>query len=664
MLHVVRSGVLILSAAIAASAQSHTGIVEGDYSGRYRCDNVWHPARLHIMDDGGGNMRADFTFLDRSPIESFRLWGKYSATGVVRLRPVAAQRAWPQFTMSGTFDAAAHKFAGRITSGTCTEFEFEPWAARSNNTPGGQPGLPGAAPPAPKQPPANPREALTTLPACDLVTHQEMEAVLGLKLREPRGATYTGEQAKQFKNTRRLSSCQFQEAGTQSPKTIFLSVTSHIAANPNEVMELHRNIEINWRAGQLDIPGVGDAAVWSAQSGAWDKNPSLRVGRFFVFVGGLTQMQIDVDNIPEESAALEIAKKLAVRLLGAPEGPRFTYDTKPARPALVKPVLPKLPANPTAAEKLLRDITAKAEAGIGQAQLRLGMLYEYATLAADGKIKPDYPAAAYWYQEAARKGVPDGAYCLALLYQDGKGVPKDESAAVEFFTQAGGAGYVPAMRGLAALYLRRGTWGGVGRASEWLRKAADTGDAGAMVLIGYQFQKGIGTIRNDYLALQSYQKAAALGDCTAMMNIGGIYFNGSSVSHIPQDAAQAKTWFAKAETCDAADSGGVRKQAAEFRAKAARHELPVFSDPHVQAGPSGLVLRWPDDHALVSSQAINSALGFLFALANSIPDGPRNSGDPMDLVLKQDRDLKGIMQRRDQANEQWFRDNSGMVRPH
>src|ERR1700693_5614386 len=108
MRQVVQSGILLLSIAMAASALGPAGIIAGDYSGRYRCGNGWHPVKLHIMDDGGGNMRADFTFTDRVPPQSFRLWGKYYATGNVNLQPVRGQARWPQYAMIGRFDAAAH----------------------------------------------------------------------------------------------------------------------------------------------------------------------------------------------------------------------------------------------------------------------------------------------------------------------------------------------------------------------------------------------------------------------------------------------------------------------------------------------------------------------------------------------------------------------------
>jgi hypothetical protein len=78
--------------------------------------------------------------------------------------------------------------------------------------------------------------------------------------------------------------------------------------------------------------------------------------------------------------------------------------------------------------------------------------------------------------------------------------------------------------------------------------------------------------------MESFQKAAAGGDCVALMNIGGMYFNGDGV---PQDKNQAQSWFAKAEACNGSNLDWMRDKAARYRERAAAGRLPV-----VQAGPA------------------------------------------------------------------------------
>ena len=58
------------------------------------------------------------------------------------------------------------------------------------------------------------------------------------------------------------------------------------------------------------------------------------------------------------------------------------------------------------------------------------------------------------------------------------------------------------------------------------------------------YQNGLG-VETDYAkALEWYEKAAEMGDATAMYNIANIYENGLGVD---QDAEKAAEWYAKAE---------------------------------------------------------------------------------------------------------------------
>jgi len=50
-------------------------------------------------------------------------------------------------------------------------------------------------------------------------------------------------------------------------------------------------------------------------------------------------------------------------------------------------------------------------------------------------------------------------------------------------------------------------------------------------------------------AMKEFRKAAAGGDCDALMNIGGMYFNGDGVA---QDKTQARVWFSKEQGCKGA----------------------------------------------------------------------------------------------------------------
>jgi TPR repeat protein len=76
--------------------------------------------------------------------------------------------------------------------------------------------------------------------------------------------------------------------------------------------------------------------------------------------------------------------------------------------------------------------------------------------------------------------------------------------------------------------------------------------------------------------MEEFQLAAQGGDCVAMMNIGGLYFNGDGV---PQDKNQAESWFARAKTCGGADLDWMRDKAARYQQKAASGQLPAIPTP-------------------------------------------------------------------------------------
>src|ERR1019366_10041801 len=87
-------------------------------------------------------------------------------------------------------------------------------------------------------------------------------------------------------------------------------------------------------------------------------------------------------------------------------------------------------------------------------------LYQDGTRGADGKLSPDYAAAAYWYQQASGRGMVRAMRALARLYGDGRGVPKDESISIELLKKAATSGDVQSMAELGAAYLRPGTFVG------------------------------------------------------------------------------------------------------------------------------------------------------------------------------------------------------------
>jgi len=222
------------------------------------------------------------------------------------------------------------------------------------------------------------------------------------------------------------------------PKLVsfMVDVTYSPAPNPGAVDEALKRLNENTYDEPTEIPGLGDAAFWIGAPSA---------ARLYVFRGGTMTLYLS-------GARPEQLKVLALKVLGGPGKTGYVYGT-PHTP-MSKPVLARLGARPSQLDQLKQALTAKAEAGDARAQLALGKLYQFGTLGADGSAKPDYTAAAYWYQQASDHGEAEAAYQLAVIYRDGLGLPANAPAALDLFWKAARAGFVPAMVPLSDAYMK------------------------------------------------------------------------------------------------------------------------------------------------------------------------------------------------------------------
>jgi hypothetical protein len=234
-------------------------------------------------------------------------------------------------------------------------------------------------------------------------------------------------------------------------------------------------------------------------------------------------------------------------------------------------------------------------------------------------VKPDYAGAAYWYQQPSDRGEAQAAYQLAIIYRDGLGGNANPSAAFELLKKAALGGHVPAMVPLSHPYgsVRSPVSGQ--RATYWATRAAEEGDPAGWSILGYLYNKGYLGGERPYwyrMAMDAYTKAAAGGDCVAMMNIGVLYFNGNGV---PQDGTRAQSWFAKAESCQGKDLDWMREKSAKYRERAAAGRLPaVVEEPGPAKGRPGLS----------AGQIIAAFLALTaIAIAVDIADGPSANAD-------------------------------------
>ncbi len=133
---------------------------------------------------------------------------------------------------------------------------------------------------------------------------------------------------------------------------------------------------------------------------------------------------------------------------------------------------------------------------------------------------------------------------LAINYETGDGVPKDEAEAARLYARAGDLGNAQALLNLGAMHAEgRGVARNATEAMRLFQKSAALGNADAMKNIGVLHNQGDGVPKNSEEAARWYRKAADLGNDIAMTYLAIAYANGTGV---PKDEAQAARLYRQA----------------------------------------------------------------------------------------------------------------------
>lgn len=158
----------------------------------------------------------------------------------------------------------------------------------------------------------------------------------------------------------------------------------------------------------------------------------------------------------------------------------------------------------------------------------------------------------------AQSGDREAQYLLALVYGDGRLVPRDFDAARSWLLKSAEQGHVRAQAGLGQMYLtnvrHNDAIPNYGDADRWLRMAAMQGDADAQFWLGTAYERGwLGAI-DDREALKWIRKAATQGLPDAQFCLGRRYEDGEGV---PQSNSLAASWYRKAADHIPSYVGGV-----------------------------------------------------------------------------------------------------------
>ena len=174
----------------------------------------------------------------------------------------------------------------------------------------------------------------------------------------------------------------------------------------------------------------------------------------------------------------------------------------------------------------IRHFLDAADRGHAGAMTELGLVFEY------GRGVPRNLATALaWYEKAAEGGDSQAMIELGRWSASGTGVDLDLATAKAWYEKAAALGNASAMDQLGVFYEEgRGVPQDFALAHEWYAKAAELNFPKAMAHLGQLHENGRGAQVNLALARRWYEKAVMLGDPDAMAYLGALFEHGHGVS--------------------------------------------------------------------------------------------------------------------------------------
>ena len=233
-----------------------------------------------------------------------------------------------------------------------------------------------------------------------------------------------------------------------------------------------------------------------------------------------SQASNQIDQDPAPTSTQEPAQAEPVRQTPKTQTPPKQTAEKPVEKLAVQDPKGQIQPDENLPE-VVKNIEKQAFEGVGEAQHDLAAIYT----AGHGGVNQNYDRAAYWFEQAASRGISNGAYNLGVLHHQGLGVTADLNEAIT-----------------------------------WYKRAAQLGHPEAQYNLGIAYIEGIGVPYDAQKAAGYFENAARNNIMEAAYNLGLIYENGLLGSAEPD---KALVWYKTA-----ADQGSPEaKQALEQLAK-------------------------------------------------------------------------------------------------
>ncbi len=155
--------------------------------------------------------------------------------------------------------------------------------------------------------------------------------------------------------------------------------------------------------------------------------------------------------------------------------------------------------------------------------------------------RKDYSTAFAGFKKLAEQGDVPAQFYLGVMYDNGRGVPKDEQQAVVWYRKAAEQGNAGAQYSLGWGYAQgRGVPKDDQQAVAWSGKAAEQGHVTAQLVLGMMYAQGRGVPKDEQQAVVWYRKAAEQGLAGAQYSLGMMYADGQGV---PKDEQSAYFWL-------------------------------------------------------------------------------------------------------------------------
>ena len=190
-------------------------------------------------------------------------------------------------------------------------------------------------------------------------------------------------------------------------------------------------------------------------------------------------------------------------------------------------------------DKALKILRPLAEQGNSQAQVTLGIMYDYGQ-----GVETDPAEAMKWYIKAAEQGIPVVQHDVGVKYFQGMGVEQDYLEAAKWWELSASSGLADSQFNLGLLYYRGlGVEQDYKKAAELFSLAAEQDHSHAQYSLAVMNAFGHGMNKDYQEALKWFRKSADQGVAQAQFNLGVFYENGYGVD---KDMDEARSWYQKA----------------------------------------------------------------------------------------------------------------------